>query len=519
MNIRNVNIGLRLGAGFCVLLGLLISIALIGILKIGSINEHVEFFSVNVVPSLKIVDTLRSSTQSLRRLESQHLLLSTEKEMDEMEQRIAGIHKNIENGLKAYDPLVADETDKRNLDAVRSAVSAYQALWSRLRALSHQIPADPSKLELAKKLLFGESRSAFEVLNKSLDALWDYNDVLLERGSKEAAEGYRSAVWLVSSLSLAAVGMGAVAAVWITRSITQPMNQAVAAAERIGAGDLSSRIEVTGRDETAHLLSSLKQMNAGLVDIVSRVRNSSDSIATGSAEIANGNADLSQRTEEQASNLQQTAASMEELTATVKQNADTARQASQMATSASAVATQGGEVVGRVVATMEQITASSKRINDIIGVIDGIAFQTNILALNAAVEAARAGEQGRGFAVVAGEVRSLAQRSAEAAKEIKSLISASVENVEAGAKLCDDAGKTMGDIVNQVKRVTDLIGEISSSSMEQSTGIGQIGDAVTQLDQVTQQNAALVEESAAAAESLKHQAAHLAQTVAQFKLS
>ncbi|WP_305037021.1 methyl-accepting chemotaxis protein [Paucibacter sp. KBW04] len=519
MNIRNMNIGLRLGAGFCVLLGLLISIALTGVLKIRSTNEHVEFFAVNIVPSLKIIDQLRGSCQVLRRLESQHLLLATDKEMEEMEARIASAQKDIDTALKGYEALLADETDKRNLDSTRAAVKGYQAMWERLRPLSHQSVADPSKLDQAKKFLFGESRSAFDALSKALDDLWAYNDELLKRGSKDAVEGYRSAVWLVSGLSLVAVALGAVAAIWITRSITQPMNQAVAVAERIGAGDLSSRIEVTGRDETAHLLSSLQQMNAGLVDIVSRVRNSSDSIATGSAEIANGNADLSQRTEEQASNLQQTAASMEELTATVKQNADTARQASQMATSASAVATQGGEVVGRVVATMEQITASSKRINDIIGVIDGIAFQTNILALNAAVEAARAGEQGRGFAVVAGEVRSLAQRSAEAAKEIKSLISASVENVEAGAKLCDDAGQTMGDIVNQVKRVTDLIGEISSSSMEQSTGIGQIGDAVNQLDQVTQQNAALVEESAAAAESLKHQAAHLAQTVAQFKLS
>jgi methyl-accepting chemotaxis protein len=287
----------------------------------------------------------------------------------------------------------------------------------------------------------------------------------------------------------------------------------------VASGDLSSHIHSRHHDETGQLLAALKRMNESLVDMVGRVRNASDSIATGSTQIATGNADLSQRTEEQASNLQQTAASMEELTATVKHNADTARQAEQLATSASTVAEQGGTMVGQVVSTMGDISASSKKIADIIGVIDGIAFQTNILALNAAVEAARAGEQGRGFAVVAGEVRALAQRSAQAAKEIKTLIAESVEKVDNGTRLVGDAGQTMEDIVAQVKRVSDLIGEISHSSIEQSTGIGQIGQAVTQLDQVTQQNAALVEESAAAAESLKHQAGQLAELVAVFKLA
>jgi methyl-accepting chemotaxis protein len=249
------------------------------------------------------------------------------------------------------------------------------------------------------------------------------------------------------------------------------------------------------------------------------VRNASESIATGSAQIATGNADLSQRTEEQASNLQQTAASMEQMNATVKNSADTARQASQLATSASSVAEKGGSVVGQVVATMEDITASSKKIADIIGVIDGIAFQTNILALNAAVEAARAGEQGRGFAVVASEVRSLAQRSAGAAKEIKALISASVEKVETGSKLVGDAGSTMTDIVTQVRRVADLMGELSAAAVEQTAGIGQVSTAVGQLDQVTQQNAALVEESAAAADSLKQQAAKLSEVVGVFRLN
>jgi methyl-accepting chemotaxis protein len=314
--------------------------------------------------------------------------------------------------------------------------------------------------------------------------------------------------------------MLATSSAWVvTRSITVPILQAMRVAETVAAGDLSSRIDVTTRDETGKLLGALKAMNMSLVRIVDQVRQSSDSIATGSGQIAMGNQDLSQRTEEQASNLQQTAASMEQLTSTVKNSADTARAANQLASSARDVAARGGVVVGQVVTTMGDITTASKRIADITGVIDSIAFQTNILALNAAVEAARAGEQGRGFAVVAGEVRNLAQRSAEAAKEIKVLIGDSVAKVEAGTRLVGDAGRTMDDIVAQVKRVNDLIGEISAATGEQTIGIGQISHAVNQLDQVTQQNAALVEESAAAAESLKFQADSLVTAVAAFRLA
>ena len=334
-----------------------------------------------------------------------------------------------------------------------------------------------------------------------------------------ATEKAHQATVISLGLMFAACVLGVVGGVLLARSIVRPIEAAVRVAETVAAGDLTSRIEATGNDEIGLLLAALRRMNDSLVDIVGQVRHASDSIATGSTQIATGNLDLSQRTEEQAANLEQTAASMEELTATVKQNADTARQATQMASSASVVAAEGGNVVERVITTMGDISGSSKKIEEIIGVIDGIAFQTNILALNAAVEAARAGEQGRGFAVVAGEVRSLAQRSAQAAREIKSLIGASVEKVESGSRLVNDAGRTMGEIVTQVQRVTDLIAEISSSSSEQSNGIGQIGAAVQQLDQVTQQNAALVEESAAAAESLKQQAGRLAQTVSLFKLN
>jgi methyl-accepting chemotaxis protein len=313
---------------------------------------------------------------------------------------------------------------------------------------------------------------------------------------------------------LAAVGLGWV----ISRSISVSLNAAVKVAESVAEGDLPQTLTSDGKDEVAQLTRALGCMVAKLRGVVSEVRDGVDSVGTAAAEIATGNMDLSRRTEEQASNLQQTSASMEELTATVRQNSDNARAATQIAASATEAAERGGRVVGEVVTTMDAISASSKRISDIIGTIEGIAFQTNILALNAAVEAARAGEQGRGFAVVASEVRSLAQRSAEAAKEIKALIQESVTRVDDGGKHVAAAGKAMMDILFEVRRVHDLVSEISAASVEQSQGITQVGDAVAQLDQVTQQNAALVEESAAAAESMSAQAARLAESVSHFKV-
>jgi methyl-accepting chemotaxis protein len=295
--------------------------------------------------------------------------------------------------------------------------------------------------------------------------------------------------------------------------------QARKVAEQVRDGDLASRIADSSRDEISPLLAALAEMQRGLSRVVGSVRGTAESVATASAQIAQGNQDLSGRTEQQASALQQTAATMEELGTTVRNNADSAQQANQLAQGASAVAAQGGDVVGRVVTTMQAISDSSRKIGDIIGTIDGIAFQTNILALNAAVEAARAGEQGRGFAVVASEVRSLAQRSAEAAREIKELIGRSVDQVEQGTLLVDEAGKTMGEIVGSIQRVSDIVAEISAASVEQSSGVQQVGQAVTQMDQATQQNAALVEQSAAAAESLKGQAQQLVQSVAAFKLA
>ncbi len=359
---------------------------------------------------------------------------------------------------------------------------------------------------------------AYNALTRSLtSAQVQLVDHASQDAKENAAESARTH-WLLSLLSLAAAA-AVVAMSWVVlRKVAQSLDQASRIARAVADGDLTLKVETDRKDELGELLRALSTMKDSLLSTVVHVRSASDSIGTASAEIASGNQDLSARTEQAASSLQQTAASMEQLTGTVQSSVDAARQANQLASSASAIAVRGGQVVGQVVTTMDQINHSSKKISDIIGTIDGIAFQTNILALNAAVEAARAGEQGRGFAVVAAEVRSLAQRSAEAAKEIKDLISASVDKVDVGTRLVDEAGQTMGEIVASVQRVTDIIAEITAAASEQGDGIGQVNVAVTQLDQMTQQNAALVEESAAAAESLKDQAARLSEVVAVFRV-
>jgi methyl-accepting chemotaxis protein len=434
---------------------------------------------------------------------------------------IADLDKRI--GVE-FDALAKDMTgvqagiDADELEALAQAKASSAAFETFRARVKDTLEMKSMGLASAYGVM-ARSETSYAELRKALATLSGM-DV---RNGSETANVARQAVstTISTTLALAALALvlfGAVTA-WMSRVIVVPLRRAVGVARTVAAGDLSSDIEAEGRDEIGQLMQALREMNASLVGVVERVRDSSGSIATGSTQIAHGNADLSQRTEEQASNLQQTAASMEQLNATVKSNADTARTAAQMATNASTVAQQGGAQVGRVVTTMQEISASSARIADIIGVIDGVAFQTNILALNAAVEAARAGEQGRGFAVVASEVRALAGRSAQAATEIKALIGASVAKVAEGSRLVGQTGSTMTEIVAQVRRVTDLLGEISASTAEQSTGIGQVSEAVSQLDRVTQQNAALVEESAAAADSLQQQAQRLVQAVGEFKLA
>ncbi|MEO5686434.1 MAG: methyl-accepting chemotaxis protein [Burkholderiaceae bacterium] len=517
MNIlTRLKIGQRLLAGFASVLVLAILVGAFSISRLAQVNANTTDLATNWLPATRLLGDFKSDVSTLRRAEASTILSGKPDAVAAQARRVVDVKAKASETWKGYLATVETPEERTIVTEIETARDRYFVALDKSLALD--FTADGAH-EKAVAQFEGESKASFDALAAAISRDVDFQSKGADAAYKQSQDTYSSARLAVVGLLATAVLVGALLAFGITRSIVRPLANAVKVAEAVAEGNLTSVVVAQGTDEVSQLLRALQRMNGSLVDIVSRVRNSSDSIATGSSQIAVGNADLSQRTEEQASNLQQTAASMEELTATVKQNADTARAATQIASSATAAAAEGGRVVGQVVSTMEQITQSSRKIVDIIGVIDGIAFQTNILALNAAVEAARAGEQGRGFAVVASEVRSLAQRSAEAAKEIKSLIGTSVEKVESGSQLVDEAGKSMANIVTQVTRVNDLIGEISSASMEQSTGIGQIGDAVNQLDQVTQQNAALVEESAAAAESLKVQAAQLAEVVSVFKLS
>jgi methyl-accepting chemotaxis protein len=413
--------------------------------------------------------------------------------------------------LKALDLPGTDE-DRPLIEAAAKAIAVYA------KKADEAIDMGSGDVNLGLAVMMSADDN-FKAAQESLVALGKFVSDAADANRAEVTALARTELIVIAISVILAAALALAVSVVIARRTAATVSAAAKSAEALAGGDLTVQFDTQSKDEIGQLAIALERMRESFGRLIAQIRTGVESVGTASREIAQGNADLSSRTEQQASNLQQTAASMEQMTSAVKQNADAARQANQLAASASQVAAKGGAVVGEVVSTMDQITASSRKIADIIGVIDGIAFQTNILALNAAVEAARAGEQGRGFAVVAGEVRNLAQRSAQAAREIKSLIGESVEKVETGSKLVNDAGQTMSDIVQQVKRVTDLIGEITSSTLEQSNGIGQVNQAVTQLDQMTQQNAALVEQSAAAAESLKEQADRLAKAVAIFKLS
>lgn len=440
--------------------------------------------------------------------------------------------KRVDESQKAFDELrkLISQAGVTNDTAV---VAAYSALGERVESMDKAQTAFEQRVQAAVDLVgegrFSEARSMSEGVEKHRRLAANEVEGFVEAITKLTGDnvagawsGARLRIAMIFGLSTGAFAVAIGLAVWVTRSITRTLGaepfELSAAVQRVAAGDLTAQLALRPGDESS-VMAHVKAMQASLTAVVAHVRGNAESVAAGSVQIAQGNADLSQRTEEQASALEETAATMEELSSTVKNNADNARQADQLAKGASEVARRSGDVVGEVVATMKTISDSSQRIAEIIGVIDGIAFQTNILALNAAVEAARAGEQGRGFAVVAAEVRGLAQRSAEAAREIKSLIGASVERVERGSALVEQAGTTIGEVVDSIMRVTDIVSEISSASAEQASGVGQVGEAVAQMDQVTQQNAALVEQSAAAAESLKTQAQALVQAVQAFKLT
>ena len=514
MNLNNLRIGPRLAIGFGTVLLLLVAIVAIACLQLArtangltGLDHSDERAAIardwagktqlNIVRAIAIA---KASGQPDAESFFGPQVKQTSAEIGELQ--------------KSLERLIVTDKSKALMAEVAANRKTYVAHREALFALVKQADAPA-----AEALLSAEVLPASEVYTASMQAVQRQEaDVAREEGEK-LQHSISGAKTMLIALLAASAAVGVAMAYFITHSILVPLRQSVEAATVIAGGDLPQSHHSAYRDEFGDLLRAIGKMQVALHGVVGQVRHSTDSIGTASAEIATGNQDLSVRTEQTASNLQQAASSLEQLTGTVKQTADSARQANQLTSSAAEVAARGGLVVSKVMATMNDINASSKKIAAVVGVIDGIAFQTNILALNAAVEAARAGEQGRGFAVVASEVRSLAQRSAEAAKEIKALIGASVDKVESGSKLVADAGSTMSEIVASVQRVSDIIGKITAASAEQSDGIGQVTTTVTQLDRMTQQNAALVEQSGAAAESLRDQAAKLAGVVRAFRLA
>jgi methyl-accepting chemotaxis protein len=508
----NLKIATKLLLSFALILILTVVLGVTSITQLGQVNATTVEINTNWMPSVRLLLTIKNNLALLRNIEMQHAMSNDAADMDKSAQFIGNIRGDLQKNMSEYAPMVSEQ-ERAIYDQLKEKVPAYLELDKKIVEISRAFKKDDAIKEIR-----GDSLAAIVELDKEVEQLVKINsDGAASAGKNGEAIYDKARIWMVG-LMIVMLVLGFALALWIARAVAQPLAFAVEVARRVAAGDLTADIVVKSKDETGQLMQALKDMNDSLQKIVGEVRSGTDTIATASNQIAAGNLNLSQRTEEQASSLEETAASMEQLTSTVKQNADNASQANQLAVSASEVAIHGGTVVTQVVSTMGAINTSSKKIVDIIGVIDGIAFQTNILALNAAVEAARAGEQGRGFAVVAAEVRNLAQRSAAAAKEIKSLIDDSVEKVGLGSRLVDQAGSTMEEIVASVRRVTDIMGEITAASQEQTSGIEQINQAISQMDQVTQQNAALVEEAAAAAASLQDQAGALEQVVGAFKL-
>ncbi|KRB26544.1 methyl-accepting chemotaxis protein [Acidovorax sp. Root70] len=513
MKLSHLSVGLRLGASFGAILLITALIAATGMWRIASLQSASERVATQEIEQQTLVEDWASDIR-LNWVRTEAFLKAIDRDyMDKLTTDTQATAKGMEAKVKRIEALVQGDRAKGLLAVIATARQAYNDKLNEIRELHRG--GEPNVPALVDKDL----RPLADKYLQSLDDLRKTMAAQLAESQADTSTLAKASQVLLGVGTLVAVALGALMGLTVTRSIVRPLQQGQHAAESIADGDLTHPIAASGNDETGQLLQALATMQSRLATIVGNVRYSAEGVATASAEIATGNNDLSARTEQQASALEETAASMEELGSTVRQNADNARTANQLAMSASTVAQQGGDVVAEVVDTMKGINDSSRKIADIISVIDGIAFQTNILALNAAVEAARAGEQGRGFAVVAGEVRSLAQRSAEAAKEIKGLIGTSVERVERGTALVDKAGATMTEVVSAIRRVTDIMGEISAASSEQSQGVSQVGEAITQMDQATQQNAALVEQSAAAADSLKTQAGQLVDAVAVFRLS
>ncbi|MRW84162.1 HAMP domain-containing protein [Pseudoduganella sp. FT26W] len=513
MKISDLNIGTRLGIGFATVLIISAVTTSIGIWNLRQVAQATQKMMEQPLAKERIaadwhllVMAAIVRTELIIKSSDNTLATTFADDIQAGQEQSAALQKSLE-------PLLASEDEK-------TAYREIAAVRTRFLQTKNDTVAQKQRgsLSEAKRLYSAAFEPAAKALDTQVLAFVAMQRQHIDETGKRIADMYQRSLKMMVLLGFLLLALGATCATLISRSVTRPLKVAITVAKTVAAGDLRTHITVESTDETGQLMHALRDMNSSLKQVVGEVRNGTDTIATASSEIAAGNLDLSVRTEQQASALEETAAAMEQLTGTVKQNADNARTANQLALSASGVARQGGDVVAQVVTTMDAINHSSNKIVAIIGVIEGIAFQTNILALNAAVEAARAGEEGRGFAVVASEVRSLAQRSAAAAKEIKDLISDSVSNVNAGVQLVDRAGATMSQIVDSVRRVTEIMGEISSASVEQTQGIGQINQAIAQMDSVTQQNAALVEEASAAAAALEQQATGLVRTVSRFRL-
>ncbi len=513
MNLADFSIGRRLGLAFAAVIIIFLCVGWAALFTAGKLQDA-EKMNIHTYLVLDRGTSMLAAMVNMETGARGFIVAGQERFLEPFTGGLAEFdkHWNEARQLTADNP-----TQQKRLDDMKARHLEFKTVALSMIEFRKAVVAGSKTMdEMVTSFGLGRDKAAmdgFRALERDFEGA--ERDLLAIR--TEAADGYRSLNRnTILGGSLGALVLAILLGIWNTRSITNPLQQAVTLAQAVADGNLNSTIAIVGKDETAKLLTALKAMQLNLAKVVSGVRQSAESVATASAEIALGNNDLSQRTEQQASSLEETAASMEELGSTVRKNTDNAKQANQLAQNAATVAVNGGEVVSRVVLTMRGINDSSKRIADIISVIDGIAFQTNILALNAAVEAARAGEQGRSFAVVAAEVRSLAQRSADAAKEIKGLISTSVERVEQGSALVDKAGATMAEIVSSIKTVSAIMVEISAASDEQNAGVGQVAEAVTLMDQATQQNAALVEQSTAAAEGLKNRAQQLVQMMSVF---
>ncbi|MFC4933082.1 methyl-accepting chemotaxis protein [Massilia sp. GCM10023247] len=512
MVLSNLRIGTRLGSAFAAILFLLVLMLCSALWQMNRIAEAKNTMAATSHKVKLAKDWLGGiATNSVRTLAK--LQATDPADESQYERDMKAVSAGVSTVQKELESLVVSEKGKQLLAQVAERRKHYTSV--RDQAFKRKAALGGLDQEL-KAYAATTVTPAMKDYVGAVEEVVAFQEGLFASANSQIDAITEEAVRLLVGIGIGAILCGALFGIFLTRSITRPLARAVSLAQQVASGNLTADIRVSSRDEVGDLLAALKVMNASLLKTVAEVRNGTEAIVTASQQIASGNLDLSARTEQQASSLEETASSMEELTSTVRQNADSARQANTLARSASEIAVRGGAVVAEVVSTMESINASSKQIGDIIGVIDSIAFQTNILALNAAVEAARAGEQGRGFAVVASEVRNLAQRSAGAAKEIRTLITNSVEKVGAGGRLVDQAGATMQEIVQGITRVTDIMSEIASATTEQTLGIEQVNAAITQMDSVTQQNAALVEEAAAAAASLEDQAAALARLVSTF---